>query len=477
MTISEMKDVLQDKKEILSNNLNNKVESFVEYANETRPLVRIVSGEERLKSKLLFELSADERINVSGQVLSDEINDDLGPIFADYIVIISSALRIAPICLKNYLESIRIHSKRCFVIIDNWAMIPKNGENIKKIKEEISKDFSMVDVFNTYMISETKAEGFISLEDASRQMVDRICRLYDETHRNQINSIYKSLLKEIEKEKASVAMKASKYQSQLEEMRNNLAGIEKANCIKFDNIRDVFNNYSVNLLEDLELISLEDCIKEDEDYSNYSSIRNYSNEKYVDCVKDIFMHRNALSLKEYQLKLEKFRENLLTEILSFYNKVEKIEICDERLLDQMNDQMKQMESVDDIISKVSSIVETGLNDMLKKITAISKRAFVEEADGNETIIEKLKKIAKQKIQEEIDDEEERIKREKIIRKQLGKSIENANLKVFEETDRFIGNMKKGILALSNEVVVVYYSRIEKTLLEMGSQIEKRYRSR
>lgn len=477
MNTSEMNVILQEKKELLSSKLNRKIVAFIEYANETRPIVKVLSGEDRLKSKLVYELSKDERINVSGQEVTEEFISDENLLYVDYVIVISSVLRVAPIHLTNYLESIRTFNKRCFVVIDNWAMISKTGENIRKIKDEIAKDYPMVDIFDCYMISESKTNGFSTLENVTIKLNERICRLYEETHKNQISCLYKSILKEIDLEVAALSIRASLCQSQLEELRNNLAGIEKANRIKFDNIRDVFNNYSLNLHEDLGLISIEECIKEGEDFSNYSNVRTYASDEYVSCVKKIFTKRNELSLQEYQLRLEKFRDNLLIEINTFYNKVEKIDICDERLLDVMAGQIKEIESVDDIITKISNIVEDGLKDLLRKISTISKRSFTEETGIDESIIEKLKKIAKQRIQEEIDEEEERIKREKIIRNQLDDAIKNANLRVFEETDKFIENMKNSILALSNEVVVGYYSKIEKSLLEMESQIEKRYRSR
>ena len=129
MNISEMSDVLQEKKEILTNELNDKVTAFIEFANEKSPVVKILSGEEILKSKLLIELATEDRINISGQYVTDGVLDAQELLFVDYIVIISSALRISPINLKNYLEHIRIHGKRCFIIVDNWAMIPKNKVN------------------------------------------------------------------------------------------------------------------------------------------------------------------------------------------------------------------------------------------------------------------------------------------------------------------------------------------------------------
>lgn len=148
---------LENVKAELSKTFNKNFENLKQYLNEDNPIVYvlstnskllrdfnesyIVSGNDNFK---IFQFNTEEVTSGNSDVFIKEISNKA--IFSDYILILTTALRIAPSGIHSIMDSLKRLNKITFIFICEFQQLPQNDETIKRKVSEAGKLFDLKNV-------------------------------------------------------------------------------------------------------------------------------------------------------------------------------------------------------------------------------------------------------------------------------------------------------------------------------------------
>ncbi|MBQ3544745.1 MAG: hypothetical protein IJA34_07150 [Lachnospiraceae bacterium] len=467
----EKREVLLKNSNILSGKLIGEINSFLEYEKTDRIRVIVISSEEKLKSKACFALETQTDYLIEGYSTGQiDVNlKDL--ILADYIIIHTAAIRMAPLQLTNALRIVQKFNKKAFVIIDKWNMLLQSKENVDKVRKSAINDFSMINVINVFNIGEKNDLDFLSMEEIVQRISQSIDLDFLQVRKQQADKIYNYYLDVIEQECVEVKGNANDVRGKIEKYITNVSGFHKANVVKIKSVCSELNLYSRDLYDKWRLISVEEYIG-GQDCDDTEELRKHIQNEYINCIMSNYNELTDIVKENYKRKLQSLRENVLNEVYQIKDKIEGLQYMDTKLLEEFATDIEELDSIDTVMKKIIDLLNANTEQLEKKVRLIAGRVFDEETlDGR--LGKRLEELA-DKFKCEGESIQQKVQKEAAIRKYYGNVIEKCNIQLFSEVDVFVDVLKKNINKKSEKILDTYYVKLEKKMLEIETAVEKEY---
>lgn len=468
--MSEKRDALMKHSHVLSDRTIQQVNNYLEYEENDKVRVLVLSGEEKLKGISCSRLLEVTDYSVNGySTARDEVSlQDI--LLHDYIIVHTAAMKMAPMQLMNALKLVRKFNKKAFILIDKWNMLPQTAENIEKVRQSAIKDFSMVNVMGIYNIGQSSDNTFCSIEDAIQKISMKIQEDYAEEKKQQVEKIYSFYLEELNDEYLKIKQNANSERQKLEQYSNNVTGFQRSNNVKIRNVSSELNLYSIDLYKKWNLITAEECIG-DLECDEKEELRKHIHDEYIKFVMKDFNEITDIVKENYQKRLTALRENMISEMYLIREKLNRLVYADEELISELDSCIEDIESIDEMMNNVNDLLKENTEQLERKVKKISRSIFDQESIGGK-LKEKIKELLEEFEDKDNLQVEESVKKEALVRTYYNNVIEKCNVQLFSEVDVFVGVVKENLEKRSEKMIDKYYINIGKCFSEIEGKVEK-----
>lgn len=469
----ERTNILLSKRGIIDPILLDEINSYLDFTDSSKPVVKVISGEERLKAKAMEAFANISDANFEFFCTAKDTVNYKELLLSDYIIVYTAAMKIAPMQLTAVLRRLSGLNKRAFIVVDKWDMLPCTVENMERVRNSANSEFAMLNILATIMVNIKEEKGFYRLDGCSNNVKDRIKQDYYDTHLVQINKLYMYYIAELKDEYVAITEKANGVRIRLEEIKQNLLGIHKASNVRFGSIHAELSLYSRVIFEKISNLSADECL-DNVELEDLRLVIQRCASSYTEYIMKIFDDTTKQVIDVYKVKSDTFRKTCINSMYQLEDKLTKLAFVDFDLLSDFNQRIEELDTVDIIIEDIQQILSDGLEMLRKKVAVISKSVFREGMLDN-GIKEKIKKTfdGVSETDENAHGEKE-IKKELIIKKRINEVIKQCNLQVFSEIDIFVSKIKKDVTVKSENIVGRYYIELEQIITKLESETEKRY---
>lgn len=468
--MSEKRDVLMKHSHILSDKTIQQLNNYLDYEENDKVRVLVLSGEEKLKAISCSQLLSATDYAITGYSTT---RDEVGLreiLLFDYIIIHTAAMKMAPMQLTNVLKLVRKFNKKAFVIIDKWNMLPTTAENIEKVRQSAVREFSMINILGIYNIGQNSDDSFYSIEDTILKISMKIQEHCAEEKKQQVEKIYSFYLNELNDEYLQVKQDANKERQKVESYCNNVISFQRSNNVKIRNVSSELNMYSMDLYKKWNLITAEECIG-DLECDEKEELRKHIYDEYIKFVMKDFCEITDIVKENYKKRLTILRENMISEMMLIREKINRLKYVNEELTVDLDSCIEDIESVEEMMNNVNDLLKDNTEQLERKVKKIARNIFDQQSIGG-----KLKERIKELLLEfEGKDElqtEEIVKKEALVRTYYNGIIEKCNVQLFSEVDVFVGVVKDNLEKRSEKMVDKYYINIGKCFSEIEGKIEK-----
>ena len=507
------KEALLKHDNVLSDELKERINRYFDYEASNKAKITIVSGEERLKAKSSAEFEQNTEYCIEGYSPSDMVTEIENFLISDYIVIHTAAIKMAPLALKELLLHAKSLNKKAFVIIDKWNMLPITGENLRKVKNEAVKDFSMVNLAGIYNVGNSKKDGMLTMQEIVQQISLIIEKDFLEVRKTQVDKLFRYYLKEVQDEYREVKRNAGREIDELDLLGSHVKKFHRSNTIKIKCSSSEWAMYSRELYNKWKLINVEECIGET-DYEREQDLKNHVQNEYVQqIVKDCQEVSGNIKFV-YQKHIESVREKVLNEMYGIKNQMGNLHYLREEDIDRIDEKIHNLKSIDEILQDIELQIEDKTDKMEKRVKNVARTVFDEETIENklkrklQEFIDRMKSennqdknlddqayedenleepineaeasenitLEAESFENDISEDDLRIQvgTQVVIRKYYKDVIEKCNIKLYSDVDEYINVLKKDIDKKTVNILDMYYLDIEKCFDEIEMNIKKDY---
>ncbi|WP_035789567.1 hypothetical protein [Butyrivibrio sp. XBB1001] len=471
--MSDKRDVLLENRNILSDKLVSRINAFLNYEDSSSVRIVAISNEEKLKAKACSALESESSFIVEGYATSQTEVEVYDLLLADYIVVHTAALRMAPLQLVNTLRLVDRFNKKAFVIVDKWDMLTPTKENIEKVRKNAIKEFSMLNIVGIYNVGESKDLGLETIEEVIGKIQAYVATSGEQVKGQQVDKIYEFYLDAVKSEYLNVKGQADEVRAKIESYITSVDSFHSANSVKIKSVSSELNMYSQDLYTKWNLISIEECVG-DMSYDDVDGLRKHILNEYVQRVMKDYTVITKTVLDNYKRRLGAIREKVLEELYQIIDKIEGLKYTSDELVEKFRRDVDELETIDNIMNDIQSVANESMAELERKVKQIASKTFDEET-LQATVRKKIEELISMiKSEGEKDSVSQNIMGEASIRKYYADILEKCTTQLFSTVDEFVSVLKQNLNKKSENIFDTYYTLLGKDLSEIETAVEKEY---
>ena len=482
----------------LSPSFNSYFANFKEYISESNPRVFIFSTSDYLTNEL------NEYINdhywkifiFSGKELSSHNSDKQikeiaeRAYFSDYIIILTTALRIAPNYLYQIMKLINTNfNKKVFIVVGEFDQLPKKEKVVKRKLFEVGKAFEIMNI-ETFAYSKSNnksSELVLQMKEITNSISNTIYKSKDRIRKEQKDKLADFLYRLAKEEANAINNDYQEIRKLINEERKLSHSAFQSALVLSKTVKSGFSEFSNNIFSKISDISWSeienDLIDNNEDEDElYNNISNIILERFLNNV--ILNEDDEVSALIPQ-KIEDVIYEIIIIFKRNFNALEKVNVFDTDILKEM---------------KISLLSESFFNSIKSESKDFSNQFNAVLEENISTIVnQNLKNIrvkalrllmeTKPNIYEDEESEETENNQNQTINYMRGKyhfAIDEAFKKlmnsifitikndIVEEVENFITDNEKRIISRFNDSVEKYSQKQISFYTEFINSNEKKF---
>lgn len=463
----------------LSPSFNYYFNNFKEYLNESNPKVFVFSTSDYLTKEFNEYLNDSDwkTFIVSGKELSSynserqikEIADRT--YFCDYIIILTTALRIAPNYLYQIMKLIKTNfNKKVFIVVGEFEQLPKKEEVIKRKLFEIGKAFEItnIETFAHSKSNNKKSRLIFQTKEIINSISNTIYKSKDFIKKEQKNELLNFLLRLAKEEANAINNDYHEIRKLITEERKLSHSAFQSAVVLSKTIKSGFSEFSNHILSKISNLSWSeienDLLDNNENEEElYNNLLNIVLERFLN---NVILYEDDEVSALIPRKIEDVIYDILTIFKRNYDALEKVNLFDPDVLSRMKKSLLSESFFNSIKSesgnfcnqfnavleeKTATIVNQNLNNIKLKALKLlmeSKPDIYEDEENEETENNKKHKINYMQ-------EKYHIVINEAFKKLMNSIFITIKNNIVEEVENFIADNEKRIVSRFNDSVEKY----------------------
>lgn len=395
-------DLLTVHKEKMDSKLIEKIDRYCTFTQMEFPQIAVLCSEKVLFNEMqqLFTTFDGADITVYGTFNEDDNIFDI--MLSDAIIVVTSALKTAPVGLCSILEKIAPISKEIYVMLGCWESMPKDQKLANKKATSVPDIFPHSKVCAVRNYFKHPADGFVLPEKAAQDMFDFISKDFARLHSEQGEKIYQWLKKYV----------VEYHASQRSKIYNELSGVSKARVkmtAKQEEYRIRISHLAVSiqsLLDAIENKLSQIKISEiefdgDDDINSLFSLVNEDKSQAEVVVKKRLVDRIVYTLQNIESredtsvlnKGKALNADCINDLMNMCSTIQKMEFVPSQLVEEMNELIENCSFIEEIAIQYASLVKKVIESLTEKVKPIVfSYRFTQKPNAVSTAFQTGKKI-------------------------------------------------------------------------------------
>lgn len=395
-------DLLTVHKEKMDSKLIEKIDRFRTFTQMELPQIAVLCSEKVLFNEMqqLFTTFGGADITVYSTFNEEDNIFDI--MLSDAIVVVTSALKTAPIGLSSVLEKVAPISKEIYVMLGCWESMPKDPKLANKKSASVPDIFPHSKVCAVRNYFKHPADGFVLPEKAAQDMFDFICNDFSRLRSEQEEKIYQWLKKyvveyhafqrsKIYNELTGISNSQRIMTAKQDEYRIRISHLAVSIQSLLDSIENKLSQIRISEIEfdkDDDINSLRSLVSEDKSQAE-AIVKKRLVDRIVSTLKNIESYEDTSVLN----KGKALSADCINDLMNMCSKIQKMEFVPSQLVEELNEHIENCSFIEDIATQYASLVEKVIESLTEKVKPIVfSYRFTQKPNAVSTALQTGKKI-------------------------------------------------------------------------------------